>query len=94
MPKGILDALQIIGAVASPIAALIVSLDLGRRSIGFAMVIFVVSSVALIIWGFLSEEAHPIAWQNVVLLAINAIGVWRYLIAPSNRKARQGTGRG
>ncbi|MEO5598914.1 MAG: hypothetical protein ABIQ66_09875 [Novosphingobium sp.] len=91
MPKFFIDALQIIGAAASPIAALIVSLDLGRRSIGIAMVIFVVSSLALIGWGFLAGEAQPIAWQNIILLVINAIGVWRYLIAPANRKRQSKT---
>ncbi len=81
----LLEALQVFGAVASPIAALMVSLNLGRRATGIAMVIFVASSLALIGWGFLSPQAKPIGWQNVVLLVINGIGVWRYLIAPGKR---------
>ena len=73
-------ALQWYGAGAGAIAALIVSLDLGRRWTGFGFVIFVTSSIALIAWGFLQPNAKGIGVQNIVLLAINLIGVYRYLI--------------
>lgn len=73
-------ALQYYGAAAGAIAALIVSLDLGRRWTGFGFVIFVTSSIALIGWGFLNPEAKGIGWQNVLLFVINVIGVYRYLI--------------
>ena len=75
-----LQALQWYGAVAGTIAALIVSLDLGRKPTGWAFVIFVTASIALIAWGFLGEDAEGIGTQNVALLAINVIGVYRYLI--------------
>ena len=73
-------ALQWYGAVAGAIAALLVSLDLGRRWTGIAFVIFVTSSIALILWGFLSREGDGIGVQNVILFAINLVGVYRYLI--------------
>jgi len=73
-------ALQWYGAVAGAIAALLVSLDLGRRWTGIAFVIFVTSSIALIAWGFLKPDAEGIGTQNIVLLVINLIGVYRYLI--------------
>ena len=47
MNDGILTGLQYYGAVAATIAALLVSLDLGRKWTGYAMVIFVTSSLAL-----------------------------------------------
>jgi hypothetical protein len=72
--------LQWYGAAAGALAALLVSLDLGRRITGVAFVIFVSSSLALIAWGFLGREAKGIGTQNVVLLVINLIGVHRYLI--------------
>lgn len=75
-----LDGLQYYGSAAGAIAALIVSLDLGRKWTGWAFVIFVTASIALILWGFLSEEAEGIGAQNVVLFGINVIGVYRYLI--------------
>lgn len=76
----LITALQYYGAAAGAIAALLVSLDLGRRWTGFAFVIFVTSSIALIAWGFLNPDAEGIGWQNIVLLIINLIGVYRYLI--------------
>ena len=81
-----LSVLQYYGAIAATIAALIVSLDLGRRWTGWAMVIFVTSSLALIAWGFLQPESEGIGLQNVVLLAINGFGVWRYLLSPSRKE--------
>jgi hypothetical protein len=80
MSDPLLAALQWYGAIAGSIAALIVSLDLGRRPTGWAFVIFVTASIALIGWGFFSEEAEGIGTQNIVLLIINLIGVYRYLI--------------
>ena len=46
MNQTLLDILQYYGAAAGAIAALIVSLDLGRRPTGWAFVIFVTSSIA------------------------------------------------
>jgi len=92
MSEATLDILQYYGAGAATIAALLVSLNLGRRWTGWAFVIFVTSSIALIGWGFLNDEGEGIGVQNVVLLAINLVGVYRYLIAKSSPKepARRG----
>ena len=83
MSDTVLTALQYYGAAAATVGALIVSLDLGRRWTGWAMVIFVTSSLALIGWGFLQPESEGIGVQNLILLAINAVGVWRYLLRPA-----------
>jgi hypothetical protein len=80
MSDTLLGVLQWYGSIAGAIAALIVSLDLGRRWTGWAVVIFVTASIVLILWGFLSKEAEGIGTQNIALLAINVIGVYRYLI--------------
>ena len=80
MNETALDALQYYGAAAGALAALVVSLDLGRRPTGWAFVLFVSASIALILWGFLSEEAEGIGTQNIILFVINLIGVYRYLI--------------
>ena len=81
MSETMLDALQYYGAGAATLAALLVSLNLGERWNGWAFVIFVTSSLALIGWGFLQPDSEGIGWQNVALLIINCIGVYRYLIA-------------
>jgi len=75
-----ITALQWYGAVAGAIAALIVSLDLGRRWTGIGFVIFVTASIALIAWGFTKPDAEGIGTQNVILLVINIVGVYRYLV--------------
>jgi hypothetical protein len=80
MGEIVTQTLQWYGAAAGVIAALIVSLDLGRRWTGFGFVIFVTSSLALIGWGFTKPDAEGIGSQNIALLAINLIGVYRYLI--------------
>ncbi len=93
MSETLLTALQYYGAGASTLAALIVSLNLGRRRTGWAFVIFVTSSIALIAWGFLQPDSEGIGWQNLALLIINAIGVYRYLIlkdAPGDPDDKQG----
>jgi hypothetical protein len=76
----LLNILQYYGAGAGTLAALIVSLNLGRRWTGWAFVIFVTSSIALIGWGFVQSDSEGIGWQNIALLAINCVGVYRYLI--------------
>jgi hypothetical protein len=83
MTTALLTALQYYGATTGVIAALVVSLDLGRRPTGWAFVLFVSSSLALIAWGFLHRDSEGIGVQNLILLGINAIGVYRYLIRPT-----------
>ena len=75
-----LTFLEWYGAISGAIAALIVSLNLGTRPTGWAFVIFVTSSIALIGWGFFNDEGTGIGVQNVILLVINLIGVYRYLL--------------
>lgn len=75
-----LDILQYYGAGAATLAALVVALNLGRMVTGWAFVLFVTSSIALIGWGFLQPDSEGIGWQNVALLLINMTGVYRYLI--------------
>ncbi len=79
MSETFLTALQYYGAGAGLLAALIVSLNLGLQWTGWGFVIFVTSSLALLAWGFVSPDAEGIAWQNVGLLCINCVGVYRYL---------------
>ena len=81
MSETLLTALEWYGAGAALVAALVVSLNLGVRVTGWAFVLFVTSSIALVAWGFLSGDSEAIGWQNIGLLIINIIGVYRYLIA-------------
>ena len=60
-------------------AALMVSLDSGRRITGWGFVVFVGSACAWIAGAALSHD-WALGTQNVALLAINLFGVYRYLI--------------
>ena len=75
-----LNLLEWYGAITAVIAALIVASNISRRISGWAFVLFVTSSAALVAWGFLSDDAEGIGWQNLCLLGINLWGVYRYLI--------------
>jgi hypothetical protein len=90
MSETLLDGLQYYGAGAATLAAAIVSLNLGRRWTGWAFVIFVTASLALIGWGFMQPDSEGIGWQNVALLVINCIGVYRYLVAKEPPGTAQG----
>ena len=90
MTDTLLDALQYYGAAASTLAALLVSLNLGERWTGWAFVIFVTSSLALIAWGFLQPDSEGIGWQNVALLCINLVGVYSHLIRKKLTKKNEG----
>lgn len=81
MDEAVLTGLQYYGAGAATLAALLVSLNIGRRVTGWAFVLFVTSSIALIAWGFLAQDSEGIGWQNVAMLGINLVGVWRYLLS-------------
>lgn len=74
------DILQWSASISGMIAALIVAADLGRRRTGWGFVLFTLSSLCWIAGGFLAGEA-PVSVQNIVLLAVNLFGVWRYLLA-------------
>jgi hypothetical protein len=79
MDKTLIEVIEWYAAGAAVVAAAVVALDLGRRATGWAMVLFVTSSLAFIAYGLLDEEG-ALATQNFILLGINLIGVYRYLI--------------
>jgi hypothetical protein len=79
MNKTLVEILEWYAAGAAVVAAAVVAMDLGRRATGWAMVLFVTSSIAFIAYGLIDEEG-ALATQNFILLGINLIGVYRYLI--------------
>lgn len=56
-----------------------ISLDNGRRITGWGFVLFVFASLSWIAYGLMDEETGLMT-QNIVLLGINLLGVYRYLI--------------
>lgn len=66
-------------SISGMIAALMIAWDHSRRITGWGFVLFCATSAAWIVVGVINGQP-PLAIQNVVLLVINALGVYRYLI--------------
>lgn len=77
--------LEWIGAVGAIIAAALIALDLGRRATGWGFVLFAAVSLVWIVSG-LNNSTIPLVAQNGILLAINAWGVWQYLLNPRKKR--------
>ncbi len=78
-------SLEWIAALGTMCAAGLIAADLGRKVTGWGFVLFCAVSITWIVSG-LTSDAMPIAAMNAVLLAINAWGVWQYLLNPRKKK--------
>ena len=67
-----------VAPIATTLAAIMVAANLGARLTGFGFVAFSIGSVAWIAIGLATSQNH-LVWQNAVLLAVNALGIWRWL---------------
>ena len=77
--------LEWIAAVGTMFAAALIAADLGRKVTGWGFVLFCAVSVTWVASG-LTSNALPIAAMNAILLAINAWGVWQFLLNPKKKK--------
>lgn len=85
------DLLNWFASLTCIAAALMVSANAGRKVSGFGFVVFSISSAAWIAAATMEGEP-PLAVQNMVLLAINLFGVYRYLWQPIRSKQRRASG--
>jgi hypothetical protein len=74
-----------IAAIGTIIAAGLIAADLGRKVTGYGFILFCAVAATWIVSG-LTSDALPIAAMNVILLAINAWGVWQYLLNPRKKR--------
>lgn len=72
-----LAILRTFAAVTTVLAAALVAANLNARITVAGFMIFIVASTAWMIDGCLESKASLVI-QNVILLLINAIGVWRW----------------
>jgi hypothetical protein len=77
--------LEWIAAIGTMLAAGLIAADLGRKVTGWGFVLFCAVSITWIVSG-ITTDAMPIAAMNAILLAINAWGVWQFLLNPKKRK--------
>ncbi len=75
----LVEILKWFASISGMIAAFMVALDVGRRVTGWGFALFVASAAAWIAGALMAHDA-PLWTQNIVLLAIDVFGVYRYLI--------------
>ena len=74
-------------AIGTIIAAALLAGDFGRRVTGFGFVLFCAVAVAWAVSGLTDRPpSYPIAIMNALLLAINAWGVWQFLLNPKKKR--------
>ena len=79
--------LEWVAAIGTIVAAALLAADLGRRVTGFGFVLFCAVAVAWVVSGLTdSPPSYPIAAMNALLLAINAWGVWQFLVNPKKKR--------
>jgi hypothetical protein len=74
----LIEILRWTASISGMIAAAMVALNAGARITGSGFVLFSGSSIVWVAASLLDGN-NPLAVQNVVLLAINLFGVYRYL---------------
>ena len=70
--------LRTFAAITTILAASLVATNLNARVTVAGFIIFIVASIAWMADGWLETKASLVI-QNVILLAINMIGVWHWL---------------
>ena len=71
--------------ISGVVAAIMLAGDFGRRITGFGFILFCTMNIAWIAFARI-DDTGGLLWQNVVLFAVNLIGVWQYLLSPKNRR--------
>ena len=75
-----MTALKWLGTVAGIAGPLLVALNVGGTIVGIGFVFFAVSAASWVVAGWRMGEPSPVAMHGV-FLAINLLGIWRWLVA-------------
>lgn len=73
-----MEILRLLAAGTTIVAAILVALNLSPRTMVAGFAIFIVASLAWMLDGWL-EDKPSLLVQNVILLAVNVAGVYRWL---------------
>ena len=79
------DIVEWYATISGVIAALMLASDLGRKVTGYGFVLFCTMNVAWIIFAQM-DDTGGLMWQNIILFAVNALGIYQYLLSPKNRR--------
>jgi len=74
--------------ISGVVAAIMLAGDFGRRVSGFGFILFCTMNIAWIAFARL-DDTGGLMWQNIVLFAVNLLGVWQYLLSPKNKRKMQ-----
>ena len=80
------DILEWYATISGIVAAIMIAGDFGRRVTGFGFILFCTMNIAWILWAQSQEDGGGLTWQNAILLGVNAVGIWQYLLSPKNRR--------
>ena len=79
------EILEWYATISGVIDALMLASDMGRRITGFGFILFCTMNIAWIAFAQM-DDTGGLMWQNIVLFAVNLVGVWQYLLSPKNRR--------
>ena len=79
-PVWALSVLKWLGAIAGITGAVLIALNIGGTIVGIGFMFFAVSALSWVIAGWRMGEMSLVAMHGV-FLAINPVGVWRWLLA-------------
>ena len=79
------EILEWYATVSGVVAAIMLAGDFGRKVTGFGFVLFCTMNIAWIAFARM-DDTGGLMWQNIVLFAVNLLGVWQYLLSPKNRR--------
>ena len=79
------ELLEWYATISGVVAAIMLAGDFGRRVTGFGFILFCTMNVAWIAFAQM-DDTGGLMWQNIVLFAVNLVGVWQYLLSPKNRR--------
>ncbi len=78
-PKNLVDVTEWIGVITGLLGAFIISSNIGY--VGWGYLIFLISSLAMMYFAW-KLDRWPLFAMNTIFLAINAWGIWRWLLMP------------
>jgi hypothetical protein len=67
------------GSLFGVSAAILLALNVSIS--GWAYILYLLSSLFLAFWAY-RQKAYGVAFQNLVFIAINVMGIYRWLIVP------------
>jgi uncharacterized membrane protein YphA (DoxX/SURF4 family) len=72
--------------ISGVVAAIMLASDQGRKVTGFGFVLFCTMNIAWIVHAQTQPEGGGLMWQNIILFAVNLLGVYQYLLSAKNRR--------